>query len=201
MNCADFEYLLADYIDDTLSAEVRSAFEEHVSSCPGCRQLLEDVAGAVRFLKRVEDVEPPADLITRIAFQTPLGRIREPLDPPGWWTRLSTRWLQPVLQPRLAMGMAMTILSFAMLERCTGVQVQHIQAADLNPVRVWDNVEGKGLRIKDRAVKYYENIRLVYEIETRLQELDQQQQAAVEPGDNRPKSGPAKPSKAEDHTK
>ena len=91
---------------------------------------------------------------------------------------MATKWLHPVLQPRLAMGMAMTVLSFAMLERCTGIRVQHIQPADLNPVRVWAGVEDRALRVKDRAVKYYENLRFVYEIETRLRDLQQQQEAS-----------------------
>ncbi len=65
-----------------------------------------------------------------------------------------------------------------MLERCTGVKVQHIQAADLSPVRIWGGVEDKAIRVKDRAVKYYENIRLVYEIETRLKDLENQQDAS-----------------------
>jgi hypothetical protein len=73
------------------------------------------------------------------------------------------------------MGMAMTILSFAMLQRCTGIQVQRIQPADLSPVRIWDGIEDKAIRAKDRAVKYYENIRLVYQIETRLKDLQEQQ--------------------------
>ncbi len=157
---------------------MRSGLESHAADCPECRELLNDVTGVVQLLSRIDEVEPPPELITRIAFQTPVGRLREPHELPGFWSRLATKWLQPVLQPRLAMGMAMTILSFAMLEKCTGVRVQHIQAADLSPVRIWDGVEGKGLRIKDRAVKYYENIRLVYEIETRLRELDDQQSNA-----------------------
>lgn len=76
------------------------------------------------------------------------------------------------------MGMAMTILSFAMLQRCTGVKVERISAADLNPVRIWGGVEDKAFRAKDRAVKYYENLRWVYEIETRLKSLEDQQDAA-----------------------
>jgi hypothetical protein len=76
--------------------------------------------------------------------------------------------------------MAMTLLSFSMLERCTGVQVQHIQAADLNPVRVWNGLEDKALRVRDRIVKSYENLRVVYEIETRLKDLQEQQTAANE---------------------
>jgi hypothetical protein len=76
------------------------------------------------------------------------------------------------------MGMAMTVLSFAMLERCTGIRVQHIQPADLNPVRVWAGVEDRALRVKDRAVNYYENLRFVYEVETRLRDLQEQREAS-----------------------
>jgi hypothetical protein len=76
------------------------------------------------------------------------------------------------------MGMAMTILSFAMLERCTGIHVQQIQAADLNPIRIWGSVEDKTMRLKDRAIKYYENLRWVYEIETRLRSLQDQPQTS-----------------------
>ena len=79
----------------------------------------------------------------------------------------------PVLQPRFAMGMAMTILSFAMLKRCTGVEVKQIQPADLSPIRVWGGVEDKALRVKDQVVKYYDNLRVVYEIETHLKDLEE----------------------------
>lgn len=173
MNCADFDNLLADYVDDTLASEVRAAVEQHAASCAVCEELFRDVTGAVRFMGRVADVEPPPNLVTKIAFQMPIGRTREPFEVPGFLSRIVTNWLRPVLQPRLAMGMAMTILSFAMLEKCTGVRVQHIQPADLSPIRIWDGVEDKAIRLKDRAVKYYENIRLVYEVETRLQELQE----------------------------
>jgi len=177
MNCTEFESLLADYIDDTLSESERAAIEQHAFSCAGCGEFLRDAVGAVRFLRRVDEVVPPAELVTRIAFQAPKARVREPFERQGFFSRLATKWLQPILQPRLAMGMAMTLLSFAMLERCTGIQVQHIQAADLNPVRIWGGVEDKAVRLKDRGTKYYENLRWVYEIETRLKALQDQQQA------------------------
>jgi hypothetical protein len=72
------------------------------------------------------------------------------------------------------MGMAMTVLSFSMLARCTGVPVQHLSAADLNPGHVLGNLEDRVLRTKDRFVKNYENLRVVYEIESRLNEMDRQ---------------------------
>jgi Putative zinc-finger len=179
MNCAEFDIVLADYVDNTLAPEVRAQIEQHAAVCAGCEELLRDVTGAVSFMSRVAEVEPPPNLVTRIAFQMPMGRTREPFESPGWVSRLVTNWLRPILQPRLAMGMAMTILSFAMLERCTGVRVQHIQAADLSPIRIWGGFEDRAIRVKDRAVKYYENIRLVYEVETRLRELEENRQPSA----------------------
>jgi anti-sigma factor RsiW len=177
VNCGEIEILLADYLDDTLPVPERAALEHHASICITCRALLEDASAAVKFLKQAEDVLPPPELITRIAYGAPLGRVRMPFERQSFFNRLTSKWLQPILQPRLAMGMAMTILSFAMLERCTGVRVQHLQAADLNPVRIWADVEDKAFRVKDRALKYYENLRWVYEIETRLHDLQVQQEA------------------------
>ncbi len=181
MNCSEFETLLADYVDGALPAAQRLAVEQHAGSCAACGEFLSDVTGAVNFLRRVPDIAPPSELITRIAYQAPTARLRHPLDKPGFLSQFALKWLQPLLQPKLAMGMAMTILSFAMLEKCTGISVQHIQAADLNPVRVWDGLEDKAIRAKDRAVKYYENIRLVYEIQSRLKEMQAQQEASAQP--------------------
>lgn len=189
MNCSEFETLLADYVDGAVTAGQRTALEQHAAACVDCAAFMSDVTGAVRFLGRANDITPPPELITRIAYQAPMGRLRDPLDRPGILNRFALKWLQPLLQPRLAMGMAMTILSFAMLEKCTGIQVQHIQPADLNPVRVWDGVEDRAIRTKDRAVKYYENIRLVYEIQSRLKEMEAQQEASAQPKPQIKRSG------------
>jgi Putative zinc-finger len=178
INCSEFETLLADYVDGALTIAERAAIEEHAASCPGCAEFMQDVTGAVSFLARVSAIDPPAELITRIAYLSPTGRVRHPLDRQSFLSKLAAKWLQPLLQPKLAMGMAMTILSFAMLEKCTGIQVRHIQAADLNPIRIWDGVEDKAIRTKDRAVKYYENLRLVYEIQSRLKDMEAQQEAS-----------------------
>jgi anti-sigma factor RsiW len=170
MNCAEFESILADYVDGTLGARERAAVDLHAAECANCRE----------FMERVEEVDAPAELITRIAYQAPRGRSHDALDVFGFWPELKAKWIdpwmQPLLQPRLAMGMAMTVLSFSMLARCTGAPVQHLQAADLNPAKVLANLEDRVLRARDRVVKNYENLRVVYEIESRLNEMQQTDQ-------------------------
>ena len=97
---------------------------------------------------------------------------------PSWVRRVFGKWLEPVLQPRFAMGMAMTVLSFAMLGRFSGIQVRQLKPSDLDPVKVWTAAEDRVQRTWERTVKYYESLRLVFEIQTRLREwTDEQQQA------------------------
>jgi hypothetical protein len=179
MKCAEFESILADYLDGTLSSAERTVVEEHRSSCPDCRTFMAEVEGGLGMLQNSQPIEPPDELITRIAYLAPRGAVRDPFENPGFFSRLSRRWLLPILQPRLAMSMAMTILSFAMLVRCTGVQVQHVRPADLSPFRVWCGVEDKALRVRDQAVKYYENLRIVYEVEAHLRDLEEPQNTVV----------------------
>lgn len=197
MKCADFEVLLSDYVDGTISVEDRRAVESHADQCETCRELLRDVFQAVSFLDRVEDVTAPPELITRIVYQAPQGKLRSEAERRGFFSRTFSAWLQPVLQPRFAMGMAMTILSFAMLGRCTGVQLQQIRPADLSPIKVWRSGEDKVYRSWDRTVKYYENLRLVYEVETRLKEIREQQDATG--GKTPAKNGAAAPSQRQNN--
>ena len=72
------------------------------------------------------------------------------------------------------MGMAMTILSFSMLGRFSGIEVRDLKPSDLQPAKVWAAVDDRAHRAWGRAVKYYENLRLVYEVQSRLQEWSEQ---------------------------
>jgi hypothetical protein len=173
MKCAELEILLSDYLDQTLGPAERTTVESHLSGCPACAELLHDMQAAVAFLERVEAPEPPDQLITRILFHAPVGgRLPEPTPVKkqrgfGEWLH---GWISPLLQPRLAMGMAMTILSFSMVGRIVGIPQRQLTLADMEPARVWATVDDKLHRSWDRAVKYYQNLRLVYEIQSRLQE-------------------------------
>ena len=47
--------------------------------------------------------------------------------------------------------------------------------SDLDPVKVWAAVEDKSHRVWDRTLKYYESLRVVYEIQSRLKDLSDQE--------------------------
>ena len=86
MNCADFEVLFADYLDGNLDTQARTSVEEHIATCATCAAFAQDVRSAVEFIGHAETVEPPPELLTRIAFEIPRGR-----EVKGWRAML-TPW-------------------------------------------------------------------------------------------------------------
>ncbi len=175
MYCSDVEILLAEYVDGTLTSETKQALESHLRFCPACRELAEDAAAAVAFLSRTAAVEPPPELVTRILFQVP---SMKPSLARRLFGRILGGWLEPVLQPRLVMGMGAAALSFFMVQP----QVRQLTPSDLDPVKVWTFAENRVDRVWERGVKSYENIRLVYEIQTRLKEWQQEAPEAQSQG-------------------
>ena len=176
--CDELEVLLCDYLDNTLAPGEREAVQAHLESCASCAELARDASAGVAFLDRVDAVEPPSELVTKILYQAPTAQpASEPAGRRSWFGWLRGLF-EPILQPRFAMGMAMTILSFSMIGRFAGISQRQITAADLDPVRIWASLDAKVHRTYDRAVKYYENLRLVYEIQNRLREWSDQEEQA-----------------------
>jgi len=169
MNCAELEILLCDYLDGALTGERKAEVEAHLAECASCASLAQDAQAAVEFIERAEVVEPPPELLTKILFDL-RGEVQRDAPVSGGIRQWVSRWLRPVLQPKFAMGMAMTILSLSMLGRFAGVEVRQLNPADLDPVKIVMNIEDRIHRGWLAVVKYYENMRLVYEIQTRIQE-------------------------------
>jgi len=177
MNCADAEILICDYA--TLTSSERFELERHLGECPACAELAHDSAAALAFIERVADVEPPPALVNRILFDERWKQHASRNAGLRGWIRRVT---QPVLQPKFAMSMAITILSLAWLVKYVG-PARPVTAADFNPVRVWQSLDDRVYRTYQRSVKFYESIKFVYQVRTRLQEWNQQrdeEQSAAE---------------------
>jgi anti-sigma factor RsiW len=179
MTCADMEILICDYVDGTLGPEARTTVQQHLAGCRNCTEMARDAAAAVSFMERAADVEPPPELMTRLLFEAPWAHARTSASGSRNWFR---RILHPVLQPRFAMGMAMTILSFAMLARFVA-PARQLRAADLAPAKVWASIEDRAYRSWERSVKFYESIKFVYQIQTKLRDWQQQQEDELRPAE------------------
>lgn len=175
MTCPDLEIMLAEYVDGTLPEEQRGAIESHLGVCANCASLARDASGAVAFMERAAAIESPPELIARILSEISNRSGRSTGSSLfGWFGK----WLEPVFAPRFAMGMAMTVLSFAMVGQLSGIQIRQVRTSDLNPVNLWMAAENRIERTWERAVKNYESTRLVFEIQAQLNEWDDDQSAA-----------------------
>ena len=153
MTCAELEIRLADYLDGAVSSGERSAVEAHLAACAFCAELARDAGDALAFMERTATVEPPPAMIARILSDRRIALRR------SWPERLlgfvsQFRW-RLVWQPRLAMGVAMMVLSIAMLGR------------------MWGPAESQVHRAWDRTVKQYENMPLVSAIQSQLEDWTQ----------------------------
>lgn len=174
MTCANFEIALCDYLDGTLAAADKAEFERHLAGCAACAELARDAGAALSFLERVADVEPPPELVTQLfaIAQMPEAKTRVARGIRGWFQRL----VQPMLQPRMVMGFSLTILFFGMMARCAGIPERRLNPGDLEPGHVWAGIEDRVQRGWERSVKFYEDLRFVYQIQSRLREWREQQE-------------------------
>jgi hypothetical protein len=133
-------------------------------------------------LRALPELDPPAGFAERVLLATSgvpakaqvedsrswLERMRDSIRPkfrPVWTT---------VMQPRFAMSFGMAFFSITLVLNVIGVNWRHIKPEDFRPSAISRNY----YETTGRLVKYYENIRFVYELETRVRAL---QKAATAP--------------------
>jgi hypothetical protein len=184
MNCAELDILICDYVDGTLAPAEKAEVDRHLAECRNCAELARDAATAVQFMESAAEVEPPPELITRILHDSPWKKAGVVREGTRSWLR---KVLSPLVQPKFAMGMAMTILSFSLLKPFVAPGLRQLKPEDLKPSAVWASIDDQAHRAWARTVKYYENLKVVYQIQTMLREWQQQddEQPAATPGNNR----------------
>jgi hypothetical protein len=184
MQCSRFEALLTDALDGVLSGANLESFQAHARVCPNCGPLFSEAEAGRHWLKQLGEAEPPEHLVMNILVATSglqtnrfkaVGSTRT-----SWWERFTATILSPVLnvarQPRFAMSFGMAFFSLSLSMSLTGVKLGDLRHVDLRPSavkRTYYETSGK-------VVKYYENIRFVYEIESRVREF-KRVTAPVEP--------------------
>jgi hypothetical protein len=84
---------------------------------------------------------------------------------------------QILLQPRLAMTAAMAFFSITLTMNLTGVHLQDLRASDLKP----SSLKRDFTNANASVVRYYEGLRVVYELESRVHDLESSQDSEAIP--------------------
>lgn len=197
LTCSQCERMIQDATDGNLLPEEQTQFDLHLAGCTGCSRVYADALEGLGFLGelKADPPEPSALLLTRILAETsgnpqvalplrrgetilvglprndyPAGHLatvlpfREP-DKRKWPARM----VHAAMQPRFAMTAAMAFFSTALTLNLLGISPRDFHLSSLKPANLRHTYWNAHIRV----VQYYDNLRVVYELESRLNEMRQ----------------------------
>jgi hypothetical protein len=173
MPCSEFDALLMEAVEGKLAAAQSERFRSHADSCGVCGPLFADARSGFAWLQSLEEVEPPANLLHNILAATS-ERDAAPRKIAQTEMTLTERlrssirsMVTPLMQPRLAGTFAMAFFSLSLLMNVAGIKVSDVGKLDLRP----SAIKKSYYSASSRVVKYYENLRFVYEVESKVREI------------------------------
>jgi hypothetical protein len=187
--CGQWETLLADALDGLLQPEDEDTFSAHMAGCKACTALFDEARRGREWLEFLSpEPEVPAGLLDKILAQTGPGQVAGfgltagaagvlPIPQPG--KPAIPAWQQPgfigqvrrFAEPRLLMTAAMAFFSIALTLNLTGVRLGDLRMASFRPAAVRALVERRIMTASVPIVRYYDHLRYMYEVESRMRDL------------------------------
>jgi hypothetical protein len=205
--CGHWETLLADALDGLLRPEDEATFSDHMAGCAACSSLFDESRRGREWLEFLTaEPEVPADLLDKILAQTGPGQvagfglatagsnqvpvtagsatIRKGRAPgvPAWQRPGFMGHLRRFAEPRLMMTAAMAFFSIALTLNLTGVKLTSLRLSDLRPTAVRSFMERRLTMASTPIIRYYDHLRFVYEVQSRMRELRRTTQVDGEDG-------------------
>jgi anti-sigma factor RsiW len=191
--CEQIEAHLSDYVDELMPVSERLEFEAHAKSCAECAPLLASVSGLVGSLHAFEAIEPPPHLVYNILNQTLGPRAQSKT------VRGAFGWLNSLLSIRFAYGAISVAASLVILLTASGFSFRKPKLADLSPMNLYRSANSGAHLAYARSVKFVSDLRVVYEIQSRLSKDNNG--LPTDPESIVPQSNPGKNPGSSDSTK
>src|SRR6266852_3816253 len=161
--CEQTEARLSDYLDGLLQPAEQTAFDLHVNACERCTPLVASVSHMLGTLHTLEPVEPSPQLVNSILTAT--------LGPQSW--RNAKRWLRSFQSPRFVYGLVSVAATFIVILTASGFSWRKPKLAALAPATIYRNANSKAQVAYARSTKFVSDLRVVYEIQSRMNENEQ----------------------------
>ena len=235
LSCEEWEALLVDYLDGTLAGGEPASFHAHRESCAACAEMFHQAGQGREWLNFLRtEPEAPLTLVAQILAQTSGGEARPGLGGelvPAPIVAVPAEQVLPfwkrggigvagrhMTQPRLLMTAAMAFFSITLTLNMAGVRLSTVRLADLNPSAMSSSLNKQFHQASARVVRYYDNLRFVYELEAQAKEMKrnadiensspaekpEQSVPATAPGDGHKTGGksqvPANPASPDQHS-
>jgi hypothetical protein len=177
LRCEEWEALLVDALDGLLPVTDGAIFEAHSADCATCAKLLAQARQGQEWMQFLHsEPEMPGDLMERILSRTSGAVADRPLAVHGapipiGPTLLGMPRRRFVWDTRLMMTAAMAFFSIALTLNLAGIRLTNLRLADLTPASMQSNLTRQFYGAKGQVVRYYDNLRFVYEVESKMREL------------------------------
>jgi hypothetical protein len=190
--CGQWETLLVDALDGLLRPEDEAIFSSHMATCATCAAMFEEARRGREWLEFLApEPEVPAYLLDRILVETGHGKMdlskftpgklavaggpemagNIMAMPPVWQRPGFSARMRRFAEPRLLMTAAMAFFSVALTLSMMGVRFDSFSLGDLRPTAVRSVLERRIMTASTPLVRYYDHLRFVYEVESRVREL------------------------------
>ena len=210
-SCLRWEAALADLLDGTLSAEEEAALRAHASDCAACLELLREAGAGRDWVRLLHDEPPvvPTDLLGKILARTGTelsaaamgvdGAALPLLTPPGSALPHAAFSFRHQREAGFVMTAAMAFFSIALTLSLIGFHLPTVHAAAHAPASLGVTASRQFFDTKKQVVSFYDNLRLVREMEAAVQDLRRSSDNEAEKHKD-PHPQPAKPSARRDDT-
>jgi hypothetical protein len=183
LSCHEFDALLADALDGVMAGQELAEFRAHAEACQNCGPLFTEAQAGMQWLRRLEPVEPPANLVHNILAATTMRAatavVSGDVEERRSWLRRASDWVSPTIapffvtamQPRYAMTAAAAFFSITMLLNFAGFRLKDLRRLDLRPSAISTSASLQYHETTAKVVKYYENMRIVYLLQSQWEQL------------------------------
>lgn len=177
MPCSQFEALLAEGLDETLAGGLKEAFDLHGQTCPACGPMLSEAREGMLLLAALPEIEPPKNLVHNILAATSLaeatseaktGAAPAMAAKQNWLDRLH---IPGMLHSRFVTSFCMAFFSLSLTLTLAGVKVSDVAKLAMHPTELRKNVVLQYTQLEAKVERYYDNMRLVVEVESRVRNL------------------------------
>jgi Putative zinc-finger len=199
LRCEEWEALLVDALDGVLPEDKATSFRAHSAECANCGDLLAHAGQGREWLGYLHtEPDVPAALIGKILDRTVgPGSVQLPVlagEQRAGAAAMTLPWRRNFHETRLLMTVAMAFFSIALTLNLIGVKVSSLRLADLRPSTIGSTVSRQFYAARGSVVRYYDNLRFVYQLESRMRELRRTVETTPGAGQPEKKQEPSKQS-------
>ncbi|MEO8725308.1 MAG: zf-HC2 domain-containing protein [Acidobacteriaceae bacterium] len=197
MDCASFESLLTDALDGLLTPAKRSEFQAHAGTCARCGPMFAEIEQGMAALRSLEEINPPEGLVHNVLARTSYAngglavRVPGSNQGVGLWKRMREGIFRPVLQPRFAMSLGMAFFSITLILNVAGITKKDL--VNLRPATLRTTAMVKLNEAEGHVLKYYQNLRVVYEFESLVRNVKKNEKPAEKPPGKQNDTSQARP--------